>query len=142
MKQYNQRTGGSPRTIPEGEIMERYDFDTWATKYDPLYLDAIEMGLQAPDYARISLPALAIYAVPSSPESLMEAWYDRNDPMIREVVENAYQWQTRVQAEQIARFSEGVANSEVLILKDADHWIFVSNEEEVLSAIDAFVERL
>jgi hypothetical protein len=30
----------------------------------------------------------------------------------------------------------------VLILEDADHWIFVSNEEDVLNAIDAFVERL
>jgi pimeloyl-ACP methyl ester carboxylesterase len=142
MRQYNQRTDGNPRTIPEGEIMARYDFDTWAMKYDPLYLDAIEMGLQPPDYRRIRLPALAIYAVPSSPESLMEAWYDRNDPVIQEFVANGFRWQIRAQTEQIARFSEGVANSEVLILEDADHWIFVSNEEDVLNAIDAFVERL
>jgi pimeloyl-ACP methyl ester carboxylesterase len=72
----------------------------------------------------------------------MEAWYDRNDPVIQEFVANGFRWQIRAQTEQIARFSEGVANSEVLILEDADHWIFVSNEEDVLNAIDAFVERL
>jgi pimeloyl-ACP methyl ester carboxylesterase len=142
MKQYVQRTEGSARTIPEGEIIASYDVNTGAVKYDSLYLEAIEMGLQAPAYASIPLPALGIFAVPTSPESKMEGWYDRDDPVTQETVAKFFQWEKQLKAEQIARFSEGIANSEVLILEDADHWIFVSHEEEVLNAIDAFVERL
>jgi pimeloyl-ACP methyl ester carboxylesterase len=142
LKEYVRRTEGSARTIPEGELIASYDFDSGAVKHDPLYLDAIEMGLQPPDYPRIPLPALAIYAVSTSPESKMEAWYDRNDPVIQQTVAKFFQWEKQLKAEQIARFGEGIADSEVLILEDADHWIFVSHEEEVLNAIDAFVERL
>ena len=44
--------------------------------------------------------------------------------------------------EQIQLFSEGIAASNVLAIDDADHWIFVSHEHEVLNAIDVFIEEL
>ncbi len=140
--QYQLRTGGTTRNIPEGEIMASYDFNTGAIRHDSLYLDAISMGLQAPEYDSIPLPALGIFAVSSSADSEMEAWYDPTDPEIRDVVARQFETGKRFQEEQIARFSNGIKNSQVLVLEDADHWIFVSNEQDVLNAIDNFVAGL
>ena len=141
---YYQRTGDRSPIMPEGEVMALYDLASGAfrPRFDTRYLDAIEMGVEAPDYANISVPALAIYAVPSSPESLMEPWYNRNDPVIRRTIDEVFEWQVRIQSAQIARFRDGVTDSEVLVLYDADHRIIDSNEEEVLNAIDAFIEQL
>ncbi|MEX0903686.1 MAG: alpha/beta hydrolase [Pseudohongiellaceae bacterium] len=140
--QYSLRTRGVTGNIPEGEIMASYDFDTGAIKHNSLYLDAVMMGLQAPQYERIPIPALGIFAVPSSPASLMERWYDAEDPQTQEVMAELFDLERAGKSEQIKRFREELANSEVLVIDDADHWIFVSHEQEVLNAVDSFVTKL
>jgi len=72
----------------------------------------------------------------------MEPWYDRDDPALRRAVEQAFEWQVRLQRAEIARFDDEVADSKVLVLDDAHHWVVGSNETDVLEAIEAFVERL
>lgn len=128
--------------IPEGEIIASYDLETGAVKHNSLYLDAMTAGLQAPDYAHIPIPALGIFATPGSPESMMEFWYDRDDPQIRATVAKLFALQEEFRRQQIEYFRNGIANATVLELKDADHWIFVSNEQDVLDAIGSFVAGL
>ncbi|MGD8340282.1 MAG: alpha/beta hydrolase, partial [Gammaproteobacteria bacterium] len=144
LRQYSLRTMGSLRTIPEGEMMAMYDLNAGMIrqKVDWSRMAAIEMGLVAPDCARIPLPALGIFAVPSSPESLIEPWQDGTDPVVRASVERRFKPHRMYQDEQIARFENGIADSEVLRIEDGDHWIFVSHEDVVADAISDFVGRL
>lgn len=142
LRQYALRTQGTEKMPPEGEIMASYDLSTGINRHNSLYLDAIMMGLQAPQYSRITVPALALYAVPGSADALMEAWYDRNDQRIRETVNALYTMDSARKQAEMARFEQEVANSQVIAITDADHWIFVSHPDEVLAAIVEFVDGL
>jgi len=122
--------------------MASYDLSTGINRHNSLYLDAIMMGLQAPQYSRITVPALALYAVPGSADALMEAWYDRNDQRIRETVNALYTMDSARKQAEMARFEQEVANSQVIAITDADHWIFVSHPDEVIAAIDRFLLRI
>lgn len=141
LSEYSRRTG-RPTNIPEGEILASYDLASGNGKHDPLYLDAIMMGLQPPRYEKIAVPALALYAVPGSPDALMEAWYDAGDPEVQAAVNELYRMDRQGRAAQISRFDSEVQDSQVVVLEDADHWIFVSHEQEVLGAIERFVDGL
>lgn len=138
---YSRRIGRS-RTIPEGEILASYDLTSGALKHSMRYLDAVMMGLQPPDYPGISIPALALYALPGSPDVLMEPWYDRDDPRVQSTVRELFELEQQMKRAQLARFDEQVPDSTVLAIENANHWIFVSHEQEVLNAIDRFLEDL
>lgn len=90
---------------------------------------AIQRGEQR--YGGVSCPVLAIYASPHRlagvPKDL-EAQMRQND-------------QNRVEP-QLAAFSKGNPQATIIRLPNADHYIFLSNEQETLTAIDAFVARL
>jgi non-heme chloroperoxidase len=78
----------------------------------------------------IDLPILAIFADPhteqpgagQSPEMLAE--------------ENAYT------TKQIEAFRKGQPNAKVIVIPNADHFVYISNKDEVLRDIDSFVETL
>lgn len=142
LKQYALRTSGRAYLPPEGEILASYDLSTGAIKHNTLYLDAIMMGLQAPDYQHITVPALGIYAVPASPAALMEQWYPQNDPVIEQAVNELYQIDSQRKLAEIMRFDTEVPDSQVLAIPDASHWIFLSHEQPVLEAIDGFIQGL
>lgn len=135
------RTGERGLLPPEGEIMASYDLDSGAIRHDMRYLDAVMMGLQAPEYPRIGVRALALYAVPGSVQALMKPWYDQDDANLREVLEALFRMETSRQQEQRERFDTQVTDSRVIAIEDADHWIFVSNEEEVVTAIKTFINE-
>ncbi|MCB1671060.1 MAG: alpha/beta hydrolase, partial [Pseudomonadales bacterium] len=138
---YSRRLGRA-RTIPEGEILASYDLVSGSIRHNPLYLDAVMMGLQAPDYRHITIPALGIYAVPVSPEALMEPWYDQDDPEVKAAVTELYTMERQQKLAQMARFDSEIPDSKALALDNANHWIFVSHETEVLAAIDRFMSGL
>lgn len=142
LKQYAQRTQNTSFLPPEGEILASYDLATGANKHQELYLDAIMMGLQSPDYARIAVPALGIYAVPSGPSALLETWYDEDDPLVQETVAELFQMDSQRKAQEMQRFATEVPDSTLLAIEDADHWIFLSHEQQVLEAIESFVRSL
>lgn len=131
-----------PRNIPEGEIIASYDLTTGQIKHNPLYLDAVMMGLQAPRYTEIPLPALGVYAMPGSWEFMMEPWYDQSDAQVRAAVQSLYRLDRQGKESAMARFDAELPDSEVLVLEDGYHWVFLKHEQEVLDAIDHFVNRL
>ncbi len=138
---YARRLGRSAN-IPEGEIIASYDMSTGQVKHERLFLDALMRGIVAPDYKNIKVPALALYAVPGSPEALNEAWYDQDDPNLQPILEELFEITRKRNMAQVRRFETEVPNGRAIVLEDADHWIFLSNEEEVLQAIDEFIESL
>lgn len=141
MSRYAQRTGRA-RNIPEGEILASYDLNTGAIRHDSLYLDAVLMGMQAPNYLGIAIPSLGIYAMPGSPVALMEAWYDRENPEIQSTVDALFRMERANKERQIRQFDTLIPDSDVVVLEDADHWIFLSHEAEVLAAMEAFIDQL
>jgi pimeloyl-ACP methyl ester carboxylesterase len=141
MANYSRRIGRSGIVIPEGEILATYDLSTGGRTFNELYLDAIMIGLQAPRYSEIPLPALGLFAVPGSAESLMEAWYDQEDPEVQAVVQELYERELQNKTAQIERFDNDMPNSTAIVLPDANHWIFASHEAESLAAIREFVDQ-
>lgn len=141
LESYSRRLGRSG-TIPEGEIIASYDLATGNIKHDMIYLDALMQGLIAPAYNEIKAPALSLYALAGSPEALMEGWYDAKDPEIQATVAALYEMERSRKLPEIEKFSSEVANGQVLVLEDADHWIFVSHEVEVLNAMRDFINGI
>ena len=72
----------------------------------------------------------------------MEPWYDHKDPQLLQTLREKFRLESTYKLKHIARFEQGIKNSEVLVLEDADHWIFLSHEAEVLQAINQFMETL
>ncbi len=72
----------------------------------------------------------------------MQAWYDQDDPDLQKRLAELFRMESQGKAAQMARFDTEIPDSEVVALKDADHWIFVSHEQEVLDAVERFMQRI
>lgn len=89
--------------------------------------DVIDKSMQQFS-APISVPILAIYANPHQPfpgESKQEM-HEYND----------------YTGKQIAAFRNGQRNAKVIVIANADHFVYISNTTEVLKAVNAFISTL
>ncbi len=95
-------------------------------------LPAIERSIQAgaQRYTDIRAPALAIYA--------LQPVHGADDSPARVAAEARNQ----MKSEQADAFEAGVPGARVVRIIDADHYVYVSNEEDVLREINAFVAGL
>jgi non-heme chloroperoxidase len=85
-------------------------------------------------YTDIRVPVLAIYAVP---HDLGPAF--RNDPAVREAAAARDLVRTEAQAK---AFESGVPSARVVRLAHANHYVFRSNEADVLREMNAFLGSL
>jgi non-heme chloroperoxidase len=90
----------------------------------PPVIQAMQAGKQK--YTRIPVPALAIFAVPHANSG--NPTLDARDLAITQTQSDA--------------FEKGVPSARVVRLPQANHYIFISNEADVLREIDAFIARL
>ncbi len=88
---------------------------------------AIDDGGQR--YTKINAPVLAIYALANPPAGVGV------DPQITR------QWIAKDQGA-IGVFSRGVPQAEIVILPNANHFVFNSNSSEVLARMRTFIDRL
>jgi non-heme chloroperoxidase len=141
---YVRRMNGAP--IPEGEYLASFALTPAGSlggrTMDPRVPEAIVAGVQLPNYAAITVPALAIYAIPGSADDLMRPWYDAADLVLRRNVQREYEITIAHRAAMKRGFEEGVADSRAVELLGANHWVFISNEADVLAELEAFVARL
>ena len=102
--------------------------DAPAPRPDAKYAQAIISGAQR--FAAIRCPALAIYAVapPSDP-----AKADPDAPTEKE---------RAASAAQVKAFENGVPSARVVRIPNADHYVFLSNEAEVIQAMNDFLVKL
>lgn len=137
---------GSRHYPPEGELMATIDFAAMlgvgSSTTDARILQALAAGVIQPEYAEVNVPALAIYATFKSADDLVRPWYDMSDSALRDNVQKFYELRSKDVADQIAMFENGVSNGKVLVLPGAQHAVFLSNEQDVLTAVHRFVERL
>jgi len=130
---------------PEAEVHAFYEFAAdgrvigRSTGAGPMNTE-LAKSLEHPDYARIRAPALAFYALQPRPDQAFPTYHlldaagralaDRN-------TEYWYQWAL----EQRAAFIRGMHDGQVVDVIGANHFVFISNENEVLRAMREFFER-
>ncbi len=85
-------------------------------------------------YTNIPVPILAVYAVPHDMGPFMA-----NDPAARAAIEASDEASTGAQAK---AFEAGVPSARVVRLAHANHYVFVSNEADVLREMNAFLGSL
>jgi pimeloyl-ACP methyl ester carboxylesterase len=120
--------------IPEADIRTRYRYDGWNEEITPAYR---AIGVERPAYRSVRAPALAIYAVTDT-VSQLEPW-QRTDRAHAADWQDFIRLSAPVEQRLRAEFKNEVANSSVLELHGAHHWIFVSNFDEVVAATRRFL---
>jgi pimeloyl-ACP methyl ester carboxylesterase len=144
MQEYLHRVFGV--TLPEAEVRAQYDAtprDTVGGYRPPPWVEqGIKDGVQKPDYARILSPALAIYATPRSAHDLAPVWVKNETPAMLEALNEEYTLFLAASRERIAAFQNGVAHSRVVELPGANHYLFLSNEADVLRELREFLGGL
>ncbi len=120
--------------IPESDIRTRYRYDGWDETATHAYQS---MRAEHPNYRAVRAPALAIYAVADTVTQL-EPW-QRSDRAHVAGLQEAIRGTEYVERSIRAKFKREVANSLVLEIHGAHHWIFVSNRDQVLAATRAFL---
>jgi pimeloyl-ACP methyl ester carboxylesterase len=102
---------------------------------------AIFAGRQKPDYARIRVPVLAFFASPVSLEDQIQR-YKPKDADERAAMEQQYAVDRAIRNKHLQDFRRGVPAGRVVELRGANFYIFLSNEEDVLRELRAFVAGL
>jgi pimeloyl-ACP methyl ester carboxylesterase len=99
--------------------------------------EAIIAGAQR--YRRIPAPVLAIFAVPHQLDAWMES---SSDAGVRELAKTFSAGERVLVERQVKAFEQGVPSSRVVRLPGANHYVFLSNEADVLREMRAFITRL
>jgi non-heme chloroperoxidase len=141
MQKYYERVNGF--LFPEAELRAQREStpDGGVGRQRDLPGTALFMPLMTgtKKYTAIPVPALVIFANPHS----QGIWVDENtDPSVRTAA-RAYSTALEALVErQENSVSDGVPNAHVITLPGANHYVFLSNESQVLKDIHAFIADL
>lgn len=108
-------------------------------RFDPAAL--VRAGVVKPDYARIRVPALALYAAPRTWQELVPGAVF-SDPEKRAAAERVVAAMAETRKHMAGEFSAGVAQGRVVEIPGSSHYLFRTNEEDVLREVLAFLESL
>jgi len=134
--------------IPESEwrndFVENPDGSVGSRKTPEYVFDAMATGDKKHDYSTIRSPVLAFvaYDTPDGPPQNQIRKYHVEDAAQRTIVEavyGTYIGMARIRVDRINRASGG---AHVVDLWGADHFVFLSNEVEVLREMRVFLARL
>jgi pimeloyl-ACP methyl ester carboxylesterase len=100
----------------------------------PPIIKAINLGAQ--EFTKIPVPVLAIFACPHNFDSDPSL---KNDPKTKAALIADNLFYTSRQAD---AFAAGVPSAHVVRLPNADHYVFRSNEADVLREMNAFLAKL
>ena len=127
--------------LPEGELIAFHRLNdpylAGSASIDARTQQAISAAIQAPDYAAVKIPALAIYAF-EDPHKPLPPWYDPGDKELLAVVAERSRISNAKKRESIELFKHNVEKGQVLEMQNAAHYIFQSNQQEVLDSIEKF----
>jgi non-heme chloroperoxidase len=136
---------GRRAPFPEGEIhaitTTTSDGRMGERRIAPHIGEAIAAGMGKPDYAAIKVPALAFVAYPAPVEDQTKDYEVRNDEDLR-ALENLYAADQKYLSQFIADFQSAVPTARVIRMFGASHYIFISNQTDVLFEMRSFMSRL
>ncbi len=115
-------------TTPDGRVGKQRDFPGGAV---------LLQGMKK--YANIPVPALAIFAIPHAQPKWMT---DSADPRVREAAKAFLAAEDALTKRQAKAFEEGVPTARVVRLSGADHYVYLSNEADVLREMKSFLANL
>ena len=141
LQRFMTRTLGA--TIPQSEIYNEFEF-TPAGRVGRFRIpqsvsQAIAAGMLKPDYARLRVPALAIYAQLTSIQEL--PGYKGNDEVVKAALEEYRALISARQLLEMKSFEAGAANARVARIPGS-HYFFLSNREDTYREVDSFISRL
>jgi non-heme chloroperoxidase len=141
LQKYYERINGFP--FPEAELRAQRESSADGTvgkhRNSPgaSLFNALLAGSQT--FTTIPAPALVIFANPHS----QGAWVDENtDPLVRTAAKSYSSALEALVARQEKSVRDAVPNAHVITLPGANHYVFLSNEAEVLRDINAFIAGL
>jgi non-heme chloroperoxidase len=127
--------------LPEAEVRHAFDVrpdGRMGKGHTPQQIyNAVDAGRQK--YVEIRVPALAIFTPPHA----LGTWYMNNkDPAVRAGVETFLARDAELVEKQAKAFEVGIPTAKVVRLPHANHYVFISNESDVLREMDAFIGKL
>jgi pimeloyl-ACP methyl ester carboxylesterase len=115
-------------TTPEGRVGKQRDFPGEAVMLE---------GMKK--YADIPVPALVIFAIPHR----LGKWIDDStDPKVHEAAKAYSAADLALTTRQAKVLEEGVPTAHVVRLPDADHYVYLANEADVLREMRSFLSGL
>jgi non-heme chloroperoxidase len=126
-------------TPPEAEFRQGWDStpDGRVGKSRNSPMASIMKGVKK--YTDIPVPALVIFAVPHD----QGPWIKNHpDPAVREAAKARSAEEVVLVEKQAKAFENGVPSARVVRLTGAHHYVFLSNEPDVLRELRAFITRL
>jgi non-heme chloroperoxidase len=128
--------------LPMGEILAQRVFDADG-KYlrgvtPAAVLTAVAGMVEHPDYSGIHVPVLAVNAVAETPGQLITQYSMANDEA-RAVFDRIFEITRPFAEAQRAAFRTALPKAEVIDIPGANHYLFISNRDQVLSAIRTFL---
>ncbi len=103
--------------------------------------DAMFAGLAPPEYKRIRVPVLALFATPASVED-QAAKFKPSTADERAAIKEKYVIDSAMPRKHISDMKQGVANVKIVELPGANFYIFLSNGADLLREIPAFLAGL
>jgi len=136
---------GRRTPFPEGEIRAMTETKPDGTmgerRIAPKIGEAIGAGMKKPDYASIKVPALAFAAYPVPVAEQLKDYDIRND-QDRKALEDLYASDQKYLEQFLADFQTGVPAARVIKMFGAGHYIFISNQSDVIFEMRSFLSRL
>lgn len=118
-------------STPEGGVGKQLDLPGYA-----LFMPLLTSEQK---YVAIPVPALVIFANPHS----QGAWVDNNtDPAVQAAAKAYSNALAALTEKQEKAVKEGLPSARIITVANANHDVFLSNETEVLRALDAFLAGL
>ncbi len=127
-------------SYPEGELRQQYSTtpEGRVGKQREFPGDAVMLqGMKK--YNDIPVPALVIFAIPHA----QAKWIDEStDPKVRQAARAFSAAELALTTRQAKAFQDGVPTAHVVRLPGADHYVYLSNEADVLREMKSFVSTL
>jgi pimeloyl-ACP methyl ester carboxylesterase len=103
--------------------------------------DAIHAGARKPDFSRVRVPVLALVTLPMPLEGQLKRYTPQNAEE-RASIEHAYAVDLDFAKKTIADVRSGVPDARIVELAGAHHYVFLSNEADVLREVRAFLAHV
>jgi len=138
LQQYYLRNLGF--TYPEGELRQLFTTTSEGRVGEERDFPGNAMILEGrKKYANIPVPALVIFGIPHS----LGKWVDDStDPKVREAAKAYSTALTALTESQAKGLENGVPTARVVRLRGAHHYIYLSNEADVLAEMQSFLSGL
>lgn len=103
--------------------------------------DAILKGMKKPDYSGIRVPVLAFFAPPPPPDQQAKTFQPLNEEQ-RAILQSLYEEELAFCHTASATLKKGVPDARITEIQGAAHYMFLSNEPEVLREIRLFADQI